>query len=224
MVGRGETLGILNLGFVGAEVVSPSLDHSQQQLGVAVAAQIAVSLASLRLREELRNQSIRDSLTGLFNRRFMQEALDKEMIRARRKGCPVSVLFLDVDHFKRFNDTFGHDAGDYVLQSIAELLNRFFREGDVTCRWGGEEFAVILPESLSVDAAARANSLRAEVKKLGLQHRGTGLAVITFSIGVATFPEHASDSEQLLRIADQCLYQSKSAGRDCVTVASPVPV
>src|SRR5208283_1582926 len=106
--------------------------------------------------------------------------------------------FLDIDHFKRFNDTFGHDAGDFVLQSVAELLKRFFRGDDVACRWGGEEFSVILPESLAEDAAERANSLRDEVKRLGLQHRGVRLGSITLSIGVATFPEHGADSLELL--------------------------
>jgi diguanylate cyclase (GGDEF)-like protein/PAS domain S-box-containing protein len=223
MVGLGETLGILNLGFGSVEVEPPTLSDSRQRLAVAAAAQIAVSLASLQLRETLRSQSIRDPLTGLFNRRFMQESLDKEIVRAKRKNRPLSVLFLDIDHFKRFNDTFGHEAGDLVLQSVGELLTTFFREDDVACRWGGEEFAVILPEAVSEQAVARANSLRGAVKELRLQHQGTVLATITFSIGVATFPEHASCSEELLRLADQCLYQSKASGRDCVTIANPVP-
>jgi diguanylate cyclase (GGDEF)-like protein/PAS domain S-box-containing protein len=221
MVARGEFLGILSLGFACLEGEdSSSLHHSRQQLGLAVATQVALSVASLQSREELRTQSIRDPLTGLFNRRFMQESLEREMIRARRKDRPLSILFLDIDHFKLFNDTFGHEAGDFVLQSVAELLTRFFRGDDVACRWGGEEFAVILPESLSCDALERADALRAEVKKLILKHRGKVLNSVTLSIGVATFPEHGSNSEQLLRIADQCLYQSKASGRDCVTVAT----
>jgi diguanylate cyclase (GGDEF)-like protein/PAS domain S-box-containing protein len=224
MVGQGETLGILDVGFAGVDAEPTNFRDSQTQLGVAAAAQIALSLASLQLHEKLRNQSIRDPLTGLFNRRFMQESLDRELIRATRKSRTLSLLFFDIDHFKTFNDTFGHDAGDLVLQSIAELLTRFFRGDDVACRWGGEEFAVILPESISEQAVERANALRAEVKKLELRHRGTALATLTLSIGVATFPEHGSCSEELLRIADQSLYQSKSAGRDCVTVASPMPV
>jgi diguanylate cyclase (GGDEF)-like protein/PAS domain S-box-containing protein len=222
MVGQGETLGILHLEFAAAGKEVPGLRDSYQRLGVTAAGQIALALASLQLREKLRDQSIRDPLTGLFNRRFMEESLDRELVRAKRKGHPLSVLFIDIDHFKRFNDTFGHDAGDFVLESFADLLRRFFRGDDVACRCGGEEFAVILPESLSHHAAARANSLRDEVRKLGLQHRGVSLAAITLSIGVATFPEHGSTSDELLRIADQCLYQSKSAGRDCVTVATLV--
>jgi diguanylate cyclase (GGDEF)-like protein/PAS domain S-box-containing protein len=219
MVGQGETLGILHLEFACDKEEPLSQRGAQQRLAATVAGQIALSIASLKLREKLHDQSIRDPLTGLFNRRFMEESFDRELVRAKRKGHPLSVLFLDIDHFKRFNDTFGHEAGDFVLQSVADLLQKFFRGDDVPCRCGGEEFAVILPESLAHHAAARANSLRAEVKKLGLQHRGVGLAAVTISVGVATFPEHGSNSEDLLRLADQSLYKSKAAGRDRVTVA-----
>jgi diguanylate cyclase (GGDEF)-like protein/PAS domain S-box-containing protein len=220
MVGQGETLGILQLEFACSSDEPPSVRYAQQRLGANVAGQIALSLASLQLREKLHDQSIRDPLTGLFNRRFMEESLSRELVRAKRKGHPLSVLFLDIDHFKRFNDTFGHDAGDFVLESVADLLRGFFRGDDVPCRCGGEEFAIILPESLAQHAATRANALRAEVKKLGLQHRGVSLAAVTLSIGVATFPEHGANADDLLRAADQALYKSKSAGRDCVTLAT----
>jgi len=219
MMGQGETLGVLHISF---PHTGRQLDDlaSQQRLGVTVAGQIALSLASLRLRETLRDQSIRDALTGLFNRRFMQESLERETIRARRKNHPLSLLFLDIDHFKRFNDTFGHDAGDFVLQSIAELLRSFFRGDDVACRCGGEEFAVILPESSSRNAALRADELRAAVKALKLQYKDTRLGPISISVGVAAFPEQCTTPEELLKVADQCLYQSKTLGRDRVTVAT----
>jgi diguanylate cyclase (GGDEF)-like protein/PAS domain S-box-containing protein len=218
MVGQGETLGVLHIEFPHGKVEVGEL-HNVQRLGATVAGQIALSLASLRLRETLRDQSIRDSLTGLFNRRFMQESLEREMMRSRRKNHPLSLLFLDIDHFKRFNDTFGHDAGDFVLQSVADLLRSFFRGDDIACRCGGEEFAIILPESLAKHAVVRADALRAEIKKLKLQHKDTRLGPISISIGVAAFPEHCSTAEELLKVADQCLYQSKSSGRDRVTVA-----
>jgi diguanylate cyclase (GGDEF)-like protein/PAS domain S-box-containing protein len=225
MVGQGDTLGILQLEFAGdaetkSDSSSESLPDSQQRLAATVSGQIALSLASLGLRETLRDQSIRDPLTGLFNRRFMEESLEREMQRAVRKNHPVSVLFIDLDHFKRFNDTFGHDAGDLVLRSIADLFRRLFRVDDVICRYGGEEFAIILPESSAENAAIRGNALREEIKRLEIKYKNHTLGRITLSIGVACFPEHGRTSEELVKAADQCLYQSKSAGRDMVTVAT----
>jgi len=224
MVGQGDTVGVLHLEFADAESEADSgsqgLQDSRQQVASTVAGHIALSLASLRLRETLRDQSIRDPLTGLFNRRFMEESLEREMQRGVRKNHPVSVLFIDLDHFKRFNDTFGHAAGDMVLRSIAELFCKVFRVDDVICRYGGEEFGVILPESSAENAAIRANALRGLAKKLQIQYKNQTLGMVTLSIGVATFPEHGRTAEELLKVADQCLYKSKSAGRDLVTVAT----
>jgi diguanylate cyclase (GGDEF)-like protein/PAS domain S-box-containing protein len=229
LTGQKETLGILHLEFT-AKVESQidgdskTLRQSRQILGTTVAGQIALSLANLRLRETLRDQSIRDPLTGLFNRRFMQESLEREMHRARRKKHALSVLLVDLDHFKPFNDTFGHDAGDFVLQSLADVFRSFFRSDDVACRYGGEEFAFILPEASSHDAFLRANELREKVKQLNLKYDNHLLGKVTLSIGVATFPEHSADVSHLLKMADQSLYRSKSIGRDSVTVASVEPV
>jgi diguanylate cyclase (GGDEF)-like protein len=147
--------------------------------------------------------------------------LNRELQLAGRKTQSIAVLFLDLDHFKRFNDTFGHDAGDLVLQSLADLFRNFFRATDICCRYGGEEFAIILPESTSQDAAIRADALRSEVKSLRLHYKKQPLGPLTISLGVAAFPEHGSSSEELLKIADQCLYESKNRGRDLVTVALP---
>ena len=150
----------------------------------------------------------------------MEESLEREMQRAVRKSHPVSVLFIDLDHFKRFNDTFGHDAGDLVLRSIADLFRKVFRMDDVICRYGGEEFGIILPESSAENAAIRANALRELTKKLQIQYKNHTLGAVTLSIGVAAFPEHGESSEELLKVADQCLYKSKAAGRNLVTVAA----
>ncbi len=225
MVGQGDTLGILHLEFAVGENIKTDSDserpqESRQRLAATVAGQIALSLASLRLRETLRDQSIRDPLTGLFNRRFMEESLEREMQRAIRKNHQVSVLFIDLDHFKRFNDTFGHDAGDFVLRSVAELFRKIFRVDDVICRYGGEEFGIILPESSAENAAMRANALRKQIKKLELQFKNNTLGTVTLSVGIASFPEHGKTAEELLKTADQCLYKSKSSGRDMVTVAT----
>jgi diguanylate cyclase (GGDEF)-like protein/PAS domain S-box-containing protein len=226
MVAQGNTVGVLHLEFENdAELRydpgTESFRDSHQRLAISAASQIALSLASLQLRETLREQSIRDPLTRLFNRRFLEESLDRELQLASRKKHSLAVLFLDLDHFKRFNDAFGHDAGDMVLQSLADLFQNFFRVTDICCRYGGEEFAIILPESSSQDAAVRADVLRSEVKRLRLQYKKQTLGPLTLSGGVAAFPEHGSTADELLKIADQCLYESKSRGRDVVTVASP---
>jgi diguanylate cyclase (GGDEF)-like protein/PAS domain S-box-containing protein len=225
MVGQGDTVGILYLEFPNGQQAQTELapdasPESRQRLATTVAGQLALSLANLRLRETLRDQSIRDPLTGLFNRRFMQESLDRELQRARRKKRPLTVVFVDLDHFKRFNDAFGHDAGDLVLRTMADLFLRHFRGDDVVCRYGGEEFAIILPESSAKDAAKRANQLRIEARGISMRHLGQVLDSVTLSIGIAAFPEHGSTSEEILRAADQCLYQSKSDGRDRLTVAT----
>jgi diguanylate cyclase (GGDEF)-like protein/PAS domain S-box-containing protein len=225
LVGQGDTLGVLHLEFAGDVEVKPdpssdSLQDSQQRLAATVSGQIALSLASLRLRETLRDQSIRDPLTGLFNRRFMEESLEREMQRAVRKNHTVSVLFIDLDHFKRFNDTFGHDAGDLVLRSVADLFRKLFRVDDVICRYGGEEFGIILPESSAENASIRANALREETKQLDIRYKNHTLGTISLSIGVACFPQNGRSAEELLKAADQCLYESKAAGRDRVTVAT----
>ena len=225
MVAQGNTIGVLLLEFQSApehryEFANESFRDTHQPLAISAASQIALSLASLQLRESLREQSIRDPLTRLFNRRFLEESFERELQLADRKKQSVAVLFLDLDHFKRFNDTFGHDAGDLVLQSLADQLRNFFRATDLCCRYGGEEFAIILPEATSKDAAIRANTLRLEVKSLRLQYKKQSLGQLTLSVGVAAFPENGSTSSELLKIADQCLYESKERGRDVVTVPS----
>jgi diguanylate cyclase (GGDEF)-like protein/PAS domain S-box-containing protein len=224
MVAQGNTVGVLHLEFesraeLGYESGPECFRDSHQRLAINAASQIALSLASLQLRQTLREQSIRDPLTRLFNRRFLEESLERELQLASRKKQAIAILFLDLDHFKRFNDTFGHDAGDVVLQSLADLFRTFFRSTDMCCRYGGEEFAIILPESSSQDAVIRADALRSEVKSLRLQYKKQTLGPLTLSVGVAAFPEHGSTADELLKIADQCLYESKSRGRDIVTVA-----
>ena len=224
MMARGETLGVFQVRYDPMPVQSSPTDvetwrQSQKLLAVSVATQVALAVASLRLRESLRDQSIRDPLTGLFNRRFMQESLDREMQRARRKTRPLCVIFIDIDHFKRFNDVFGHDAGDTILRSFADLLRSFFRGDDVICRYGGEEFALILPESTEQDAAIRMNQFRENVKRMTVLHESRTLDPVSVSVGVAAFPKNGNSIESLLRAADQALYISKAEGRDRVNIA-----
>jgi len=224
MVAQGDTVGVLHLEFDSATRLShgsggENSRQSHQQLAISLASQIALSLSGLQLRDSLRELSIRDPLTRLFNRRFLQESMEREIQLACRKSQSIALLFLDLDHFKRFNDTFGHDAGDMVLQSLADLFRSFFRATDICCRYGGEEFAIILPESTSQDAAIRADALRAEVKHLRLRYRKQTVGPLSISVGVAAYPEHGSTSDELLKMADECLYESKARGRDIVTVA-----
>jgi diguanylate cyclase (GGDEF)-like protein/PAS domain S-box-containing protein len=221
MVAQGETIGVLQLQIAATSESKLSNENNQvvlQRIASSAAGQIALSIASLRLREALKDQSIRDPLTGLYNRRFMQESLERELLRARRTNRPFTVMFIDIDHFKRFNDSYGHDAGDLVLQVFAKALTNFFRGGDIICRYGGEEFALVLPDSSLKDAEKRGNDLRVEIKKLSITHRNTVLDPITFSVGLSAFPEHGSTAEELFRVADKCLYDSKSQGRDRITV------
>lgn len=174
---------------------------------------------TVRLTETLRQQSIRDPLTGLFNRRFMEEALLRELLRAERLEQSLSVIMLDIDHFKRFNDTFGHDAGDLVLRQVGAFLHAHIRGADIACRYGGEEFILVLPGASLAAAQARADQLRLVTRDLVLQYEGQSLGTFSFSIGVAGYPEHGRIYSALLRAADEALYRAKRAGRDRVVVA-----
>ena len=194
------------------EAHADPLDTLAQQ-AVAVGERISLALANLRLREVLRGQSLRDPLTGLFNRRYMEESLERELRRAVRNNLSVALLMLDIDHFKRFNDTFGHQAGDTLLRALGDFLMKRTRGQDAACRYGGEEFALILSGTSSESAHKRAELLREELTHLTVEHAGQVLGSVTLSIGVAAFPGHDS-SEELIRAADQALYRAKAEGRD----------
>lgn len=215
MQAQGETLGILHLQAMSHQSLSPI----KQRLAETVAKQISLALANLRLRDTLQNQSIRDPLTGLFNRRYLEESLSRELRRADRMNHSLSIIMIDVDHFKRFNDTYGHEAGDTVLHTLGNFLRSFVRDSDIACRYGGEELTLLLPEASLGDAQRRAEQIRQEVKRLTVQHQQQLLEAITISLGVACFPEHGRTGEALLRLADAALYQAKNEGRDRVIVA-----
>ena len=215
MMAQSEALGVLHL-------IQPEKDRmteTKQRLAVMMAEHIAMALSNLKLQETLRSQSIRDPLTGLFNRRFMEESLELEVRRAARNQRPLGVIMLDLDHFKHFNDTFGHEAGDTLLRELGSLLQNNIRGEDIACRYGGEEFTLILPEGSLEITQQRADFLREAVKRLEVQHRNQPLGRITVSMGVAIFPEHGRTGEALLQAADAALYRSKDAGRDRVTTA-----
>lgn len=215
MMAQGEALGLLFL-----HAADPSALHeARQNLAVTVAEHIALALANLTLRDTLRRQSIRDPLTGLFNRRYLEESLTREIHRAERKQQSLGVMMLDVDHFKRFNDTFGHEAGDTVLRELGVFLQKFVRESDIACRYGGEELTLILPEASEEATLQRAEQIREGVKHLNLEHRRQSLGNISISFGVACFPQHGLTGEALIQAADRALYQAKMQGRDRVVLA-----
>jgi diguanylate cyclase (GGDEF)-like protein len=227
MMAQGETIGMLYLqsslrGRGQPEGVRGNLIESEQRLAVTVAEQVAMALANLKLRETLRIQSIRDPLTGMFNRRFMEESLEREIRRMARKKGQLGIIMIDIDHFKQFNDTFGHAAGDILLRELGNLLKTNIRSEDIACRYGGEEFVLIIPEVSLELTCKRAEQLREGFKHLNVQHGGRTLGPITISLGVAMFPEHGSTGEALLRAADAALYRAKAEGRDRVVVGQVI--
>jgi len=219
LAAQGETLGVFHLEALPSKNGSPSIESLAGKAS-AVAERISLALANLKLREALRRQSIRDPLTGLFNRRYMEETLERELSRAARKELSVALLMCDIDHFKRFNDTFGHQAGDVLLRALGDFLSQRTRGQDVACRYGGEEFVIILVESPLDAAIKRADIFREEVKHLSVQHAGQLLGTISLSIGVSAFPTHGKDAGNLLHAADSALYRAKAEGRDRVVLAN----
>jgi len=171
--------------------------------------------------EELHQQAIRDPLTGLFNRRYLDETLPREIHRALRERSSLAVAMLDLDHFKNFNDKWGHEAGDAVLLGVAETLLDGLRASDIACRYGGEELLVVMPGADADEAVKRICAIACEVRNLGARVMGRELPPVTFSAGVATLPEHGDNAEILVRAADRALYMAKETGRDRVVVARP---
>jgi diguanylate cyclase (GGDEF)-like protein len=208
---QSEALGVLTLR-------GESIPEGRKRTAQSLSDHIALALANLRLRETLRSQSIRDALTGLHNRRHMEESLERELRRAARAQYAVGVLMIDLDYFKHFNDTFGHAAGDTALKEVGLTLRAQIRGGDIACRYGGEEFVVILPEAGLEASRKRADDLRESVRHLNIRHEGQAMGAITLSVGVAVFPLHGASATDLLRAADAALYLAKQGGRDRVVV------
>ena len=221
IVAQGEALGILH--FQATDAV-PEMGESELSFKTTFAGQIGLSIANIRLREALRTQSVRDALTGLYNRRYLEETLDREIRRASRGDLSVGILILDLDHFKSFNDTYGHEAGDTVLRETAACLVKNVRAEDFVCRFGGEEFVVILPTAEVESSRVRAERLRTKIKELTVLHQGKSLGMITVSIGVAAFPMNGGSPKELLAAADAALYRAKREGRDRAVTAEPAAI
>ncbi len=219
MSAHGEIMGALHLVKEKGEVTSEEL-----QIASVLAEQISLAVANIKLRQSLRDQAIRDSLTGLYNRRFLMEMLQKEILRAKREKLQIAVLMIDIDHFKRFNDNFGHDAGDRVLTQVGSAMRDGIRGHDVACRYGGEEFTVVLPGASQEEAIEIADRLCDAVRNLKLVSDNNTLGTISISIGIAMYPAFGKDPEDLIKQADDALYAAKAAGRDRVEVAGALEV
>lgn len=219
LVTQGDVLGCLTV--TGQGVVHGAADQ-RAWIG-QLAEQLGLALSNVRLRVSLRQQSIIDPLTQLYNRRYMDEVLKRELARSSRNGSPLSVLVLDLDHFKRINDTFGHEAGDAILRKVALTLRENIRSGDVACRMGGEEMVVLLPECGIENAIKRADILRLAIGANDVLHQGQPIGA-TASIGVASYPEHGNSMQALVHAADLALYEAKHSGRNCVRVAKGDPL
>jgi len=212
---QGETFGLFYI----SNAEPDGVTETKLRLCGTVAEQNALALSNLRMQETLRIQSIRDPLTNLYNRRYMEESLDREIRRAARSERPLSVIMADLDHFKHFNDSFGHEAGDTLLRELGRILTEHIRGGDIACRYGGEEFILIMPEMELDEARARAEQIRLATARMNVVYRGRSLGRATISLGVAGYPHQGTSAHAILRAADAALYRAKGAGRDAVVVA-----
>jgi diguanylate cyclase (GGDEF)-like protein len=216
--GQGQTLGLLHI----AVEVNPRSMRPARAIDRRLRAmtdRVGPALANMKLRDALRDMALRDGLTGLYNRRYLEDALNRELHRAERSGKAVSVVMIDIDHFKQFNDKFGHDAGDFVLNALARVITKSIRPSDIACRYGGEEIAIVLPEASLECARERVEQVRLAIRDSNLTHLGQTLPAPTASFGVAVYPANGTKSVDLLKAADQALYRAKQEGRDRICVA-----
>lgn len=219
LAAHGETIGLLSLQQVIADEPGSAADnHDTQHLSEAVARHLSVTLANLRLKEELREQSVRDPLTSAFNRTYLDDIAEKTIAQARRHQRKIVVAMFDLDHFKQFNDTQGHLAGDVALTAVVDYVHANIREGDWLFRYGGEEFVLILQDIGRDEARTKLNELRHGISRLQLHLADRPLPSVTASIGASIFPYHGERFEELLVLADTALYEAKRQGRDGIVI------
>ena len=217
LMAKGDILGLLHLKNAFSTNGSGLQEIADlRQMATTLSEYLSLSIANVKLSESLSRQSIQDPQTGLYNRRFMEESLLREITRAARKNTPIGIIMGDLDHFKKFNDVYGHAAGDKIIAQIGKLFNDKFRGSDIACRYGGEEFLIILPETSLADTIKRADSLREEIEKMEMVFQGQILGTITMSMGVAAYPDNGTRMDELLRVSDTALYKAKQEGRDKV--------
>ncbi|HPP11459.1 MAG TPA: sensor domain-containing diguanylate cyclase [bacterium] len=217
LIAKGEVLGLFHLGCP-AEVKHGCF-MEMREIAVTIGEYLALAIANIKLRESLRMQSIRDILTGLYNRRYLEETMAREILRAARRHSTLGVVMIDIDHFKQFNDLYGHGAGDELLAQLGHFFRTHIRGSDIACRYGGEEFTLVMPDASLRDVVRRAEELRVAVKDLRVHYQGQLLGSITLSLGIAVYPEHGTTADELIRLADAALYRAKKEGRDRVLVA-----
>lgn len=214
MISQGDVIGVL---VIAADKHDGSL--LENALVATLAEQLSLAISNVTLRETLRHQSTIDPLTGLYNRRFFDESLKRELARAQRSRSACSVIMVDLDHFKRINDTYGHEGGDLVLKAAARSLVDRVRASDVVCRYGGEELVLMLPDCSAGEAAKCAESIRSSLAEILIQHQGQTISGISASFGIAQWPGRANGEQELLQAADRALYAAKKGGRNRVVVA-----
>ncbi len=216
MMAYGEVLGVLNVCYPSKQSEYDNEQFLDRRLAQITGDQVALAIANLKLRETLQHQSTRDPLTQLYNRRFLLDNMEREFCRADQEGETVVAMMLDIDYFKQFNDSYGHEAGDLVLREFGALLNNSVRSVDLACRYGGEEFLVVLTNTCLKEALDRAETIRRSVAEMSITHRNQPLGAINVSIGVAGYPMDAETPEHLISRADKALFRAKKAGRNQV--------
>lgn len=220
VIAQGEMIGVLSVVLGDSRERSiPRSPESVMRLIAMAADNLAMALVSLKLREALRSRSVRDPLTKLFNRRYLEETLSRELSNSQRNNQNLGIIMIDIDHFKHYNDTHGHDAGDFVLQEVAELLRSKLRLGDIACRYGGEELIMVMPGASKQITANRAELMRASIAQHELIYKGKALQGVTASFGVSNYPSDGESTEHLIKSADEALYNAKAAGRNRVHLA-----
>lgn len=214
---RGELLGLLNLRCPPGE----SFSAQKRQLFTMLGEVVKLSLSSLKLRDALRAQAIRDPLTGLFNRNYLDEMLRRELSRSARHHTKLCMAMLDIDGFKAFNDTYSHNAGDVLLKAIADFFMKKLRASDIVCRYGGDEFVLVLPDTDLQHVSERLDHIRADVKNIKCEYEGRILPAASVSIGIAQWPDQAATHGDLIKAADSALYSAKHNGRNQICVFGP---
>lgn len=217
LIAHGDVLGSL---YLSCQSGDEDFIESRYRFARTATENLSLALSSFKLREALRYQSARDPLTKLFNRRYMMESLEREIARARRRGQSIAVVMIDIDHFKQFNDTHGHLAGYAALKAVGKTLMRNLRTEDIACRYGGEEFLLVLTDIDEKNALRRVEELRQAIAGLNIEFQNRSLGLFTMSAGIALYPAHGEDTDTLLERADQALYKAKHEGRDRVCLAS----